>query len=81
MQAGLPVVSTAIGGPAETVPQTELLCEPGNPKALAKSIRFAAEHTDRIAPENVETVHQKYHPDAVVPQFREAYERVVENSG
>ncbi|WP_271969001.1 glycosyltransferase, partial [Halorubrum ezzemoulense] len=36
MQAGLPVVATNVGGPADTVPQQELLCDPADPVGLAE---------------------------------------------
>ena len=80
MQAGLPVVATDVGGPGETVPQPELLCPPKNPEKLADSIKYAYEHCDRIGAENKRIVHQKYHPDVVVPQFLETYREVIEES-
>lgn len=80
MQAGLPVVATDIGGPGETVPQSELLCPPKDPENLAESIKYAIEHQDRIAAENERVVHEKYHPDVVVPQFLETYQQVIEES-
>ncbi|AXG11125.1 glycosyltransferase family 4 protein [Haloplanus rubicundus] len=78
MQAGLPVVATAVGGPAETVPQSKLLCDPGDPDALRESIEYAAANRERIGSENERTVRQEYHPDAVVPRFRRVYERVLD---
>lgn len=80
MQAGLPVVATSVGGPAETVPQPELLCEPEDPDALYNSIKSAAADHDRIGAENADWVRQEYHPDVVVPQFRRVYERVLADS-
>jgi glycosyltransferase involved in cell wall biosynthesis len=77
MQARLPVVATNVGGPAETVPQEALLCEPGDPRALAAAIERAAERPDEIGAENEEFVRDQYHPDVVVPQFEAAYERVL----
>lgn len=76
MQSGLPVVATSVGGPAETVSQPELLCDPGDPEALCESIEHAAADADRIGAENAERVRQEYHPDVVVPKFRRVYERV-----
>jgi len=80
MQAGLPVVATNVGGPAETVPQDELLCAPGDPTALADAIKRAASRADEIGAANREFVDDQYHPDAVVPQFEAAYERVLDAS-
>lgn len=77
MEAGLPVVATDIGGPSETVPQPELLAEPGNSESLADCIRYAAENCDRIGEANRQIVQHRYHPDAVVSQFEDAYERVL----
>lgn len=76
MQAGLPVVATNVGGPADTVPQQELLCDPADPVGLAGCIERASEQRQRIGAENKQFVANQYHPDAVIPQLREAYERV-----
>jgi len=78
MQAGLPVVATDIGGPGETVPQPELLCPPREPEKLAESIKYAYKNQDEIGRENKQIVHEKYHPDTVVPQFLETYRQVIE---
>jgi starch synthase len=77
MQAGLPVVATNVGGPAETVPQEELLCEPGNPAALANAVKRAASRADEVGSGNREFVRDQYHPDVVVPQFEGAYKQVL----
>jgi len=79
MQAGLPVVATNVGGPAETIPQSELLCEPGDPVALADCIERAAADRTTFAATNAQVVQERYNPDAVVAQIREAYQRVYEN--
>jgi glycosyltransferase involved in cell wall biosynthesis len=76
MQAGLPVVATEIGGPAETVPQEDLLSEPGNSVDLAECIKRADKERDRIGAENQRLVKERYHPDTVVPKFRKVYDRV-----
>jgi len=76
MQAGLPIVATDIGGPAETVPQGDLLCEPADSVGLAECIQRANKERDRIGAENKRLVTDRYHPDAVVPQFRKVYDRV-----
>lgn len=75
MQAGLPVVATNVGGPAETVPQEELRCSPGDPAALRRAIKHAYDHRARIGEENRTTVRERYHPDQVVPKFLRTYER------
>lgn len=77
MQAGLPVVATNVGGPAETVTQPDLLCPPEDPVGLAEAIQEAYERRDSIGPANREYVEETYHPDAVVPQFISAYEELV----
>jgi len=78
MQAGLPVVATDVGGPAETVPNEKLLCTPGDVEGLAESIEYAAEHAEEIGRSNEQYVGKHYHPDVVVPRFVDAYERVLE---
>lgn len=77
MQAGLPVVATNVGGPGEIVPDEELLCAPGDPQDLAESIKYAAKRQDEIGAENRQYVRKHYHPNVVVPQFVDAYERVL----
>ena len=76
MQAGLAVVATDVGGPGETVPNEALLCAPGDPQDLADSIEYAADHAEEIGRSNEQYVREQYHPDVVVPQFVDAYERV-----
>ncbi|WP_066414539.1 glycosyltransferase family 4 protein [Halorubrum aethiopicum] len=77
MQAGLPVVATDVGGPAETVPQPALRCEPADSSGLAVCIEHASKHRDRIGVENAHLVRERYSSDTVVPQFEAAYERVL----
>jgi len=79
MLSGLPVVATNVGGPADTVPEAELLCEPADPESLRESIEYATKNRDRIGAENKRLVRERYHPDAVVPQFRQAYESVLDD--
>ena len=77
MQAGLPVVATNVGGPSETVPQPELLAEPGEPASLSESIEYAATNRERIGRDNERYVEERYHPDSIVPQVLDVYERVL----
>jgi len=79
MQAGLAIVATDVGGPGETVPNEALLCAPGDPQGLADSIEHAADHAEEIGRSNEQYVRERYHPDVVVPQFVDAYERVLES--
>lgn len=76
MQAGLPVVATNVGGPAETVQQPDLLCPPEDPVALAEAIQNAYGRRETVGPANREYVQETYHPDVVLPQFLSAYDRV-----
>lgn len=77
MQAGLPVVATNVGGPAETVKQQELLCPTEDPVALANAIERAYKGREEYGPANREYVQETYHPDVVVPQFISAYEEIL----
>jgi glycosyltransferase involved in cell wall biosynthesis len=77
MQAGLPVVTTDVGGPAETVPQPALRCEPADPAGLAACVERASERQDRIGTANAQIVQKRYSVDAVVPRFETAYDRVL----
>jgi len=73
MQAGLAVVCTNIGGPSETVPDTELQCPPRDPTALAETIQRARKNAPEIGRRNQEYVYEKYSPDAVVPKIVDLY--------
>jgi glycosyltransferase involved in cell wall biosynthesis len=76
MQAGLPVVTTNVGGPAETVPQSGLRCEPSDPVKLAACIKRASERGNKIGAENARLVKERYSAEAVIPQFESVYDRV-----
>lgn len=78
MQAGLPVVTTDIGGPAEVVPQTELRCTPRDPEALATAIRTARNQPD-IGAKNKSFVTQRFSPDVVLERLYEVYERAIDS--
>lgn len=73
MQAGLPVVCTDIGGPPEVIPDRELLCEPGNPSALAASIESAREQSAEIGERNQKHVSRNHDPSVIVPEIVDLY--------
>nr|WP_275576252.1 glycosyltransferase family 4 protein [Halogeometricum borinquense] len=77
MQAGLPVVTTDIGGPSEIVPQDELRCPPRDPTALAETISLAREQTG-IGTENRAYVTERYSPQSVVDQLCDVYRTAID---
>lgn len=79
MQAGLPVVTTNVGGPAELVPQEELRCEPRCPSALAKAVTAARGLSDAGA-ENRAHVTERFSPSTVVNRLYDVYEQAIESS-
>jgi glycosyltransferase involved in cell wall biosynthesis len=79
MQARLPVVATDTGGPAETIPQSELLCRPADPAALADAVRAAADRPE-VGAENEQYVTEQFAPERVTRLIVESYERAVERS-
>ncbi|ERJ06990.1 LPS biosynthesi protein [Halorhabdus tiamatea SARL4B] len=78
MQAGLPVVCTDIGGPADIVRNPELRCEPGDHEALAASIRYASENGATIGERNQRYVENEYSPATVVSEIIDLYERLLD---
>ncbi len=76
MQAGLPVVCTDIGGPADIVRDSNLRCPPRDSEALAEAIETVRPRASEIGSRNSEYVHQEYGPDAVIPQIMGLYHRV-----
>ena len=76
MQAGLAVVTTDVGGPADVVTQPELRCKPGDRDALASAIARAITDPDAIGRENMRDVHARYHPDIVIPQITGVYSQL-----
>ena len=76
MQAGLPVVTTDVGGPADVVTQPQLRCTPGDRDALASAIARAITDPDAIGRENMREVHARYHPDVVIPQITDVYSQL-----
>lgn len=79
MQAELPVVATDTGGPAETIPQSELLCPPGDPAGLADAVQAATDCLEAGA-ENKRYVTEQFAPERVTRLIVESYERAVERS-
>ncbi len=77
MQAGLPVVCTSVGGPPEAVSHDELLCEPGDPAALAAAVTRARSMETDIGTRNREYVQREHAPTTVVPQLVDLYEEIV----
>jgi len=76
MQAGLPVVTTDVGGPADVVTQPQLRCTPGDSGALASAIARAITDPDAIGRENMREVHARYHPDVVISQITDVYSQL-----
>lgn len=77
MQAGLPVVATAVGGPAEVVPQDELLVPPRDPNGLDTGIRTARERSD-VGAENREYVTERFAPERIVGALLDVYGRAID---
>ncbi|WP_083874844.1 glycosyltransferase family 4 protein [Haloferax sulfurifontis] len=73
MQAGLPVVATNLGGPAEIVQQDELLCPPRNAKKLAETISLARDRSgDGV--QNQAYVYKRYSPETVIDEICDVYQ-------
>ncbi len=72
MQFGLPVVATDIGGPAEVIPQSELLCKPENERELAGTIQKVIRN-DGLGDLNRKYVQENYSPENVLPQIIKLY--------
>jgi len=81
MQAGLPVVCTDVGGPADVVREAELRCEPGDPDGLAAKIEFAYSNRAEIGDRNRKYVVNTYSPSTVTARTVELYESVMRTSG
>jgi len=77
MQAGLPVVCTDVGGPADVVREAELRCEPGDPDGLAAKIEFAYSNRAEIGDRNRKYVVNTYSPSTVTARTVELYESVM----
>jgi len=69
MQAGIPVVCTDVGGPPEVVPDEELLCEPGDPEALAAAIHRTHDVDGDVGERNRRYVLENHAPSVVVPRL------------
>lgn len=79
MQAGLPVVATDIGGPAEVVQQPELRCEPRDPSAIADAVETARQ-SSVIGAANKVYVMKEFTPEEIVNRLYGVYERAMSNS-
>lgn len=77
MQAGLPVVATDIGGPAETVPQANLRCPPRDPAALADAV-VTARDSPTVGESNRQHVHEHFAPNTVVDRIHDVYDRAID---
>jgi len=75
MQAGLPVVCTDVGGPADVVREPEFKCAPGDPDALAAAIRRAAED-ESVGDRNRQYVADEFSPQSVTARIADVYRRV-----
>lgn len=78
MQAGLPVVCTEIGGPPEVIPDSDLLCEPADPPALAAAISRARTADRDIGATNREYVLANHMPATIIDQIIDLYETVAQ---
>lgn len=76
VQLGLPPVCTNVGGPPEVVQDEELLCEPRNPRDLARAVRYAAENRERLGERHREYVVENHHPSNIVPRIVDLYRDV-----
>jgi starch synthase len=77
MLSELPIVCTNIGGPPEAIPQSELLCEPGDPESLASAVQRAWANRNEIGVQNRSHVLESYTPETVVPDIVNLYEEVI----
>lgn len=77
MQAGLPVVCTNVGGPADVVQQPELKCPPGDPQALSEAIETAKNGAAEIGEENQRYIANEYSPASVATKTISLYERIL----
>jgi glycosyltransferase involved in cell wall biosynthesis len=73
MQAGLPVVCTDVGGPADIVTDPELRCEPSDPEGLATSIERAVSDAENIGKRNAEYATSEFSPSTVVSEIVSLY--------
>jgi glycosyltransferase involved in cell wall biosynthesis len=80
MQAGLPVVSTDIGGPPEAIDDDHLLCKPGDHESLAAAVRRAREITRNVGARNRDYVAENHAPDVTVPKIVDLYEALLKEA-
>ena len=77
MQAGLPVVATDIGGPAEVVPQADLRCPPRDPTGLADAITTARDSLT-VGESNCQYLREHFAPKSVVDRIHDVYKRAID---
>lgn len=75
MQAGLPVVSTEVGGHTDVIQDSELLCRSKDPEALADGIERAADDRAQYGQRNQEYVTEHLAPSSVIERIVDLYER------
>ena len=85
MAAGIPVVSTDKGGPAEIIVSGRdgILAPPRNPEALATAIRSLATDQalrERVVKDAYRRVEQEYEMSRVIPRVEAFYRTVVMRS-
>jgi glycosyltransferase involved in cell wall biosynthesis len=82
MDAGVPVVASAVGGLAEVVAdgETGVLVRPGDPAALATALDGLLHDADRRRrlAEGAARRIERYRPGAIVPRIEAAYRRALD---
>lgn len=76
MQAGLPVVCTDIGGPADIVREDELRCRPRDPQALAAAIEPVRQNAPEVGEKNRRYVYEEFSPSSVTSKIVDVYEKI-----
>lgn len=80
MQAGLPVVSTAVGGHVDVIDVDELVCPPRDPAAMAAAINSAMANADEYGARNREYVLSEMSPRVITERIVDLYERELAGS-
>ncbi|ELY87076.1 glycosyltransferase family 4 protein [Natrinema altunense] len=76
MEAGLPVVATNTGGPADIIDSQQLLCPPADALAIADAIKYAHKHQETIGAQNRNRIIEQYSSDYVCSRIINLYEEV-----